>query len=75
VPHLARSLSYWSDGSAFGFDMGDPRGSMNFIGYSSADRQDVGPTTTIYNKGPEPHLSDTRRAFTPSTGRQATLPS
>jgi hypothetical protein len=39
VPHLARSLSYWSDGSAFRFDMGDPRGIMNFVGYSSADRR------------------------------------
>jgi hypothetical protein len=39
VPHLARSLSYWSDGSGFGFDMGDPRGIMNFISYTSANRQ------------------------------------
>jgi hypothetical protein len=39
VPHLARSLSYWADGSGYVFRMVDPRGTMNFIGYSSMDRQ------------------------------------
>jgi hypothetical protein len=38
-PHLARGARYWSNGSEFGIDMGDPRGLMNFIGYSSTSRQ------------------------------------
>ena len=39
VPRLARSMHYWSDGSTFGFDLGDPRGIMSFIGYSSTTRR------------------------------------
>jgi hypothetical protein len=36
-PFLARDLGYYSDGSRFGFTIGDPRGLMDFIGYSSED--------------------------------------
>ena len=38
-PLLIGSLRYWSNGSTFGLDINDPRGMMNWIGYSSTDRQ------------------------------------
>jgi len=30
---------YWSDGLTYGFNFGDPRGMMNFVGYNSQTRQ------------------------------------
>lgn len=46
VPRLLRGsqsrgefCQYWSDGSEFSFNFGDPRGIMNFIGYNSHVRR------------------------------------
>ena len=40
VPRLLRGVTYyWSDGNEFIINFGDPRGMMNFIGYSSETRR------------------------------------
>jgi hypothetical protein len=41
VPRLViiGGMGYWSTGSTFALNINDPRGMMNWIGYSSTDRQ------------------------------------
>ena len=40
VPRLLRGVTYyWSDGTEFTINFGDPRGMMNFIGYNSETRR------------------------------------
>ena len=39
MPRLLRNTRfYWSEGPAYGFNFGDPRGMMNFVGYNSHTR-------------------------------------
>jgi hypothetical protein len=36
---IGQDCQYWSDGSSFHFNLGDPRGIMNFIGFDSRTRR------------------------------------